>query len=131
MNSRDMICDEEMDEAEQEHSCEVNQEEAQQRLLSLQADNMEEDDDPVAAMLREGSQAPWRDASLPTPGKKPFAAWQWEDQLEANEVPDLADYFSQFLGLQEVSQIAICRTYANYLAAKRKRLTPPTKRARK
>lgn len=55
-------------------------------------------------------------------GKEPWAP-------VACEEPDLAEYFSAFEGLSEASQVAICRTFANYLAAKQRR--EPVKRRRR
>jgi len=43
--------------------------------------------------------------------------------------PDLAAYFAEFEGLTEASQVAICRTYANYLAARTRR--EPVKRRKR
>lgn len=53
------------------------------------------------------------------------------EDLLALESPDLAEYFDQFEGISEISQIAICRTYANYLAARQKRAPSRMKRQRK
>lgn len=55
-------------------------------------------------------------------GKEPWAPVAYEE-------PDLAEYFSGFEGLTEASQIAICRTYANYLAARARR--EPVKRRKR
>lgn len=55
-------------------------------------------------------------------GKEPWAPVAYEE-------PDLAEYFSAFEGLSEASQVAICRTFANYLAAKQRR--EPVKRRRR
>lgn len=53
------------------------------------------------------------------PGKSPWASRDAEYQLQdavVDDVPDLGEYFANF-GLPNESQIAMCRTYANYLAA--------------
>ncbi len=59
-------------------------------------------------------------------GKRPRVCWEHPEEEEVDEEallgPDLADYFATF-GLAHESQIAMCRTYANYLAA----LTRPKK----
>lgn len=66
-----------------------------------------------------GVEAPLLLRSLAVAGKRPLAA-AFEE--EGEEQPDLAEYFASF-GLAHESQIAMCRTYANYLAA----LTRPKK----
>lgn len=55
--------------------------------------------------------------------KRPFFLEAEEEEEElCDGTPDLAEYFAKF-GLPNESQIAMCRTYANYLAA----LTRPKK----
>ncbi len=49
------------------------------------------------------------------PSFGPYEGFLDEDVLGE---PDLADYFTQWENLSDASVIAICRTYANYLAAK-------------
>lgn len=41
-----------------------------------------------------------------------------EDDIAEGEEPDLRAFFSMFPWIEEHSQIALCRTYANYLANK-------------
>lgn len=66
-----------------------------------------EDDEDVAPLHRSGAFA----------GKAPWSLADLADEAEGSEdEPDLASYFSKF-GLDPSSQIAMCRTYANYLAA--------------
>lgn len=60
-----------------------------------------------------------RMTSLPCPENFVWAADDFEE-------PDLAAYFSDYL-LDDTSIIAICRTYASYLAAKRKQRGPAKK----
>ncbi len=54
--------------------------------------------------------------SFAVAGKRPMAAAFGVESSEADEQPDLGAYFASF-GLAHASQIAMCRTYANYLAA--------------
>lgn len=50
-------------------------------------------------------------------GAKRARSHEWEQEdSSVEECPDLGEYFSGF-ELTAVSQIAMCRTYANYLAA--------------
>lgn len=59
-----------------------------------------------------------------------YADWPAKKPASAPE-PDLALFFSNF-GLDDVAQIAICRTYASYLAARtRSGVRGPYKRAKK
>lgn len=76
----------------------------------------EEDERPALKMTRG------RAFSRAVSGKEPWAPVAYEE-------PDLAEYFSGFEGLSEASQVAICRTFANYLAAKQRR--EPVKRRRR
>lgn len=55
-------------------------------------------------------------------GKRPRNLFGDFEEADVEQSPDLASYFAQF-GLPNESQIAMCRTYANYLAA----LTRPKK----
>lgn len=67
----------------------------------------------------------------PRPLHRSYAMKQPMVYEDEEEEPDLAGYFAQF-ALEDPSVIAICRTYANYLAAKqpKKARGPYQKRAR-
>lgn len=134
ITSRHLVSDEEMDEgegseSESSSSLPGNQEAypglAQSQVM--EAIEAEEQEERVEAQRRTVSFLEGREPQTPFAGKAPL----WTDDQLVEESPDLADYFSEFQGISEVSQIAICRTYANYLAAKQKRLKPPTKRQKK
>lgn len=47
-----------------------------------------------------------------------------EGSIQEGDEPDLATFFSMFPWVEEASQIAMCRTYANYLANKIKAKKP-------
>lgn len=82
-------------------------------------EDVEEDEDvgrPALTMTRG------RAFSQAIAQKEPWAPVAYEE-------PDLAEYFGQFEGLTEASQVAICRTFANYLAAKQRR--EPVKRRKR
>ncbi len=46
-------------------------------------------------------------------------AWEQEEDRDAMAQPDLGEYFGQW-EMPASSEIALCRTYANYLASKMK-----------
>jgi len=96
------------------HSLEDPQEEQEEPAEDVQA---ESEDERTALKITRG-----RAFSGGVGGKSPWAPVAYEE-------PDLAEYFAQYEGLTEASQIAICRTFANYLAARARR--EPVKRRRR
>lgn len=68
--------------------------------------------------------------------KAPFNPYEYEDDgdeqdmdsgegdIKPGKEPDLGEFFGLFPWLEEHSQIALCRTYANYLANKIKSRKP-------
>jgi len=60
---------------------------------------------------------------IPKQRRLPIARYELSAEFET---PDLADYFANFPHVDEARQIAICRTYANYLNQKHM-ATRPTK----
>jgi len=79
-------------------------------------EEVEEDERDTLKMTRG------RAFSAAVAGKEPWAPVEYME-------PDLAEYFSGFEGLSEASMVAICRTFANYLAAKQRR--EPVKRRKR
>ena len=149
--SRALVCDEEMDEAEfvdghdvasSESSLCANQEEHAAKVAArMVLANDEEDEDEegmggagevVTSLSRTASHAPGRIGDVAPFGDVARKRPLWRDFCEEDEAvlesPDLAQYFDQFENMPDESRIAICRTYANYLAAKLRRLKPPQKR---
>lgn len=93
-SQRDLVCDEEMDEAE----------------LQNEDDLLE--DEPPKKLVRTGCKAPrasWN----------PYQPHQDEYDDVVGEQPDLADYFQQW-SIPEKDIILMCRSYASYLQHKSK-----------
>lgn len=141
MFARGLICDEELDEAEVLSSESCANQAAHDAVMNPLAQSMDAElcaideeeadkagEEPPNQELSDEEEAFYTPHDKPHAGKAPFSAYSGFFRQESE--PDLVVYFSQFLDLPEVSQIAICRTYANYLAAKQKRLKPQKKRQR-
>lgn len=90
----------------------------------LSEEEVDENDNHVTPNKLKRQNAMMMIPETPEPSvahKKPRSLYYAEEELDSSEDnPDLAEYFATY-NLKQTSIIAMCRTYANYLAASKKK----------